>query len=135
MRHSDRLITTRASFREELLYFSFIFDTLLNYEVAPPDREEPANDVGGRQHLHNTNRELGLAPSTRVPDARHQHGAGARKDDVKNQADVGPGAAETRHSSHKIPQFSVLLSVLDHVGFRVVDTLLGELGCSIFVAS
>ena len=117
------LVAASVSLAQELLHLSLVFNTSLENEPAPVDAEDPPNDVHRGEHLHGADRQLSLAPSARVSKARHKHGADAGQDDVEQEADVRPGAAEARNLGHQIPELSILLAVLDKVGLGVIDAL------------
>ncbi len=67
---------------QELLHLGLILNTLLKNDPAPVDREKPANEVGGCEHLCDADSKLCLGPGSLVADAAAKHSASSWDKDV-----------------------------------------------------
>ena len=88
-------ITASICLLKELLHLLPVLNAHLQDEPSPVDRHDPSNDVHGCQHLNKTNDELRLTPFVWVADARADHSASSRQDDIQDEADIGPDTTET----------------------------------------
>ena len=118
-----------------MLHLVPVLDSHLQDQPAPVDGHNPPDYVHGRQHLDNTDNELSLAPLFRVADAGTDHGTSAGKDDIEEEADVGPDSTQAGERTDQVPQLRILLPVHRNRLLRIVDTLLGELTGSGLVVS
>ena len=119
---------------EELLDLLSVLDAHLENEPAPVDGHNPANDVHRGEHLNDPDSELCLAPLFRVTHATTDHSARARQDNVQDEADVGPDAAQSGQITDEVPQISILLTVHRDRFLGVLKTLFGCISrCSLVV--
>lgn len=119
-----------------MLHLVPVLDSHLQDQPAPVDGHNPPDDVHGRQHLDNTDNELSLAPLFRVANAGTNHGTSAGKDDIEDEADVGPDSTQAGERTDQVPQLRILLPIHRNRLLRVVDTLFGErIGSGLIVCS
>lgn len=88
---------------EELLDLLSVLDAHLENEPAPVDGHNPADEVHRGEHLNDTDGELRLAPLFRVTHTTADHGARSRQDNVQDEADVGPNAAQSGQTTDQVP--------------------------------
>ena len=119
---------------EELLDLLSVLDAHLENEPAPVDGHNPADEVHRGEHLNDPDGELRLAPLFRVTHATADHSARARQDNVQDEADVGPDAAQSGQTTDQVPQLSILLTVHRDRFLGVLETLFGCIRrCSLVV--
>ena len=114
---------------EELLDLLSVLDAHLENEPAPVDGHNPADEVHRGEHLNDTDGELRLAPLFRVTHTTADHGARSRQDNVQDEADVGPNAAQSGQTTDQVPKLSILLPVHRHRFLGVLETLFGCIRC------
>ena len=128
-----KLVTPCIGSVEEWLDLLLVLDALLKDHPAPPDREHPSNDVYCGQHLHDSDRQLRLAPGALIADTGAEHGTRSWEHDVKNEANVRPHTTKAWNLRHQLPQLRVFLSVLQRGLLNIVEPLGSELARSLLV--
>ena len=120
-------VTAGIGLLKELLHLLSVLDTHLKDQPSPVDWHDPTDKVDGGQHLDSTNSQLCLTPLLGVADAWADHGTGAGKDDIEDEAEVWPDSTETGKCTDQVPKLGILLPVLHHGLLGVFCTLFSQI--------